>query len=167
MPVTLVRSRFIPFVDSNFTSRASSSVFAVMSEAVPDFVLLNIGVSITSFLLSAAIVSAKLMSPAKSISSAIVSCNPAFPIIVSALIASVVPPAEPVTSSLKVIVCAVSDKVLFIVTGPFNSREVADTESRTRSELIREALRTYIHKSRVKESAVANKNAAILEALLD
>ena len=45
--------------------------------------------------------------------------------------------------------------------------EVADTESRTRSELIREALRTYIHKSRVKESAVANKNAAILEALLD
>ena len=45
--------------------------------------------------------------------------------------------------------------------------QVADTESRTRSELIREALRTYIHKSRVKESAVANKNAAILEALLD
>ena len=45
--------------------------------------------------------------------------------------------------------------------------EVADTESRTRSELIREALRTYIHKSRVKESAVANKNAAILEAVLD
>ena len=45
--------------------------------------------------------------------------------------------------------------------------EVADTESRTRSELIREALRTYIHKSRVNESAVANKNAAILEALLD
>jgi len=45
--------------------------------------------------------------------------------------------------------------------------EVAGTESRTRSELIREALRTYIHKSRVKESAIANKNAAILEALLD
>ena len=44
---------------------------------------------------------------------------------------------------------------------------VAEGENRTRSELIREALRTYIHKSRVKESAVANKNAAILEALLD
>jgi len=45
--------------------------------------------------------------------------------------------------------------------------EVADNESRTRSELIREALRTYIHKSRVKENAVASKNAAILESLLD
>ncbi|MDD3593948.1 MAG: ribbon-helix-helix protein, CopG family [Candidatus Gastranaerophilales bacterium] len=44
---------------------------------------------------------------------------------------------------------------------------VAGNESRTRSELIREALRSYIHKARVKESAVANKNAAILESLLD
>lgn len=45
--------------------------------------------------------------------------------------------------------------------------EVADGENRTRSELIREALRTYIHKQRVKENALAIKNANILEALLD
>ncbi len=44
--------------------------------------------------------------------------------------------------------------------------EVADGENRTRSELIREALRTYIHKQRVKENAVAMKNASILESLL-
>jgi metal-responsive CopG/Arc/MetJ family transcriptional regulator len=44
--------------------------------------------------------------------------------------------------------------------------EVADGESRTRSELIREALRTYIHKQRVKENAIAIKNAAILDNLL-
>ena len=45
--------------------------------------------------------------------------------------------------------------------------EVADLESRSRSELIREALRTYIHKQRVKENALAIKNASILESLLD
>jgi CopG family transcriptional regulator / antitoxin EndoAI len=45
--------------------------------------------------------------------------------------------------------------------------DVADTESRTRSELIREALRTYINKSKVRENAYASKNASILEALLD
>mgnify|MGYP002626891658 FL=1 len=45
--------------------------------------------------------------------------------------------------------------------------EVADGENRTRSELIREALRTYIHKQRVKENALAIKNASILESLLD
>ena len=45
--------------------------------------------------------------------------------------------------------------------------EVAEGENRTRSELIREALRTYIHKQRVKENAIAMKNASILEALLD
>ncbi len=45
--------------------------------------------------------------------------------------------------------------------------EVAEGENRTRSELIREALRTYIHKQRVKENAVALKNASILETLLD
>lgn len=60
-------------------------------------------------------------------------------------------------------------RVLISMPDEFLTRidEVADTESRTRSELIREALRSYIHKSRVKESAIANKNAAILEALLD
>lgn len=45
--------------------------------------------------------------------------------------------------------------------------QVAESEQRSRSELIREALRTYIHKSRVRENSLAGKNAAILEALLD
>ncbi len=45
--------------------------------------------------------------------------------------------------------------------------EVAEGENRTRSELIREALRTYIHKQRIKENAIAMKNASILETLLD
>ncbi|MEW5822637.1 MAG: ribbon-helix-helix domain-containing protein [Cyanobacteriota bacterium] len=45
--------------------------------------------------------------------------------------------------------------------------EVADTEQRSRSELIREALRTYINRSRIRDNALANHNAAILEALLD
>ncbi len=44
---------------------------------------------------------------------------------------------------------------------------VAETENRTRSELIREALRTYIHKQKVRENSIAAKNASILEALLD
>ncbi|MGN0015571.1 MAG: CopG family ribbon-helix-helix protein [Candidatus Gastranaerophilaceae bacterium] len=44
---------------------------------------------------------------------------------------------------------------------------VAEGENRTRSELIREALRTYINKQRVRENALAQKNAEILEALLD
>lgn len=45
--------------------------------------------------------------------------------------------------------------------------KVADGEQRSRSELIREALRTYIHKARVRDNAMANKNASILESLLD
>ena len=45
--------------------------------------------------------------------------------------------------------------------------QLADDENRSRSELIREALRTYIHKQKVKENAVAIKNASILESLLD
>ena len=44
--------------------------------------------------------------------------------------------------------------------------EVAEGENRTRSELIREALRTYIHKQRVRENPLAIKNANILESLL-
>lgn len=44
---------------------------------------------------------------------------------------------------------------------------VAETENRSRSELIREALRTYIHKQQVRENTLAAKNATILEALLD
>lgn len=45
--------------------------------------------------------------------------------------------------------------------------EVAGNENRSRSELIREALRTYIHRNKVRENQAATKNAAILEALLD
>ena len=45
--------------------------------------------------------------------------------------------------------------------------KVADGENRTRSELIREALRTYIHRNKVRENALAMKNAALLETLLD
>lgn len=45
--------------------------------------------------------------------------------------------------------------------------QVADGENRSRSELIREALRTYIHKNTVRNTVLAEKNASILEALLD
>lgn len=43
----------------------------------------------------------------------------------------------------------------------------AGTEQRTRSELIREALRTYIHRSKVRDNITANQNADKLEQLLD
>ncbi len=42
----------------------------------------------------------------------------------------------------------------------------ADGENRSRSELIREALRTYIYKQRIKESTGAGRNANLLETLL-
>jgi len=45
--------------------------------------------------------------------------------------------------------------------------KVADTENRSRSELIREALRTYIHKNQIRDNKLAIKNASILEDLLD
>ena len=44
---------------------------------------------------------------------------------------------------------------------------VAAGENRSRSELIREALRTYMHKNRVRNVALANENADKLMALLD
>ncbi len=44
---------------------------------------------------------------------------------------------------------------------------VAAGENRSRSELIREALRTYMHKNRVHNVALANENADKLMALLD
>lgn len=44
---------------------------------------------------------------------------------------------------------------------------VAGNENRSRSELIREALRTYIHRNKIRDNQVATKNAAILDALLD
>lgn len=44
---------------------------------------------------------------------------------------------------------------------------VAAGENRSRSELIREALRTYMHKSRVRDVARAKATADELMALLD
>ena len=43
---------------------------------------------------------------------------------------------------------------------------VASSENRTRSELIREALRTYMYRNQVRNSNKALKNAEILESLL-
>lgn len=45
--------------------------------------------------------------------------------------------------------------------------QVADGENRSRSELIREALRTYIYKQQVRQSASVAKNADLLESLLE
>ena len=45
--------------------------------------------------------------------------------------------------------------------------QVASGENRSRSELIREALRTYINKQRTRETGAAARNADILEALLE
>ena len=45
--------------------------------------------------------------------------------------------------------------------------QVADVENRSRSELIREALRTYIYKQKVRESTSAARNADILDAMLE
>ena len=45
--------------------------------------------------------------------------------------------------------------------------EVAEMESRSRSELIREALRSYITRNKARNNSLADKNARILEALLD
>ncbi|CCY62334.1 TPA: CopG family transcriptional regulator [Candidatus Gastranaerophilales bacterium HUM_20] len=44
--------------------------------------------------------------------------------------------------------------------------QVAGNENRTRSELIREALRTYMYRNQLRNTKKANKNAEILEALL-
>lgn len=43
---------------------------------------------------------------------------------------------------------------------------VASNENRTRSELIREALRTYMYRNQVRNSKKATTNAEILDALL-
>ena len=45
--------------------------------------------------------------------------------------------------------------------------QVADGENRSRSELIREALRTYIYKQKARETTTASRNADILESLLE
>ena len=43
---------------------------------------------------------------------------------------------------------------------------VATNENRTRSELIREALRTYMYRSQIRNSKNAVSNAELLESLL-
>ncbi len=45
--------------------------------------------------------------------------------------------------------------------------EVAENENRTRSELIREALRTYMHRNKIRNSQKAQSNAQLLEGLLE
>ncbi len=44
---------------------------------------------------------------------------------------------------------------------------VAEGENRSRSELIREALRTYIYKQKIRQSTTASRNAELLEELLE
>ena len=60
-------------------------------------------------------------------------------------------------------------KVLLSIPDKFLSQidEVASNEQRTRSELIREALRSYITRSQGRKTGLADKNARILEALLE
>lgn len=43
---------------------------------------------------------------------------------------------------------------------------VATSENRSRSELIREALRSYMYRSQIRNSGKAATNAELLEALL-
>ena len=43
---------------------------------------------------------------------------------------------------------------------------VANNENRTRSELIREALRTYMYRNKVRNSGKSVSNAELLDALL-
>lgn len=60
-------------------------------------------------------------------------------------------------------------RVLISMTDEFLSRidEIATDEQRSRSELVREALRTYMGRTRNINSAKASKNAEVLESLLD
>ncbi len=60
-------------------------------------------------------------------------------------------------------------RVLISMPEEFLSRidKLANEEQRTRSELVREALRSYIKKTTIINPQRANKNAEILEELLD
>ena len=60
-------------------------------------------------------------------------------------------------------------RVLISMPEDFLSRidQVAEGENRTRSELIREALRAYIKKQKITSPKTAQDNAKILENLLD
>lgn len=60
-------------------------------------------------------------------------------------------------------------RVLISMTDDFLSKidEIATDEQRTRSELVREALRTYMRRNRNVNIEKASKNAQALENLLD
>ena len=60
-------------------------------------------------------------------------------------------------------------RVLISMSNDFLNRvdTVATSEQRTRSELIKEALRVYIKRSRISNNAKASENAALLSQLLD
>ena len=60
-------------------------------------------------------------------------------------------------------------RVLISMPEEFLSRidKLANEEQRTRSELVREALRSYIKKTTIITPQRASKNAEILEELLD
>lgn len=59
-------------------------------------------------------------------------------------------------------------KVLVSMSDKFLEKinEVADNEQRTRSELIREALRAYIRRSSYSNAKRAEENASVLEELI-
>ena len=59
-------------------------------------------------------------------------------------------------------------RVLISMSNDFLNRvdSVASSEQRTRSELIREALRVYIKRNRISNSLKAEENAAVLSELL-
>ncbi len=60
-------------------------------------------------------------------------------------------------------------RVLISMSNDFLTRvdSVASSEQRTRSELIREALRVYIKRNKISNNVKAEENAAILSDLLD
>ena len=60
-------------------------------------------------------------------------------------------------------------RVLISMSKDFLSKvdSVATTEQRTRSELIREALRVYIKRNKISNNLKAKENATLLSELLD
>lgn len=60
-------------------------------------------------------------------------------------------------------------RVLISMSNDFLSKvdDIANSEQRTRSELIREALRIYIKRNKISHNLRAEENATILTELLD
>ena len=59
-------------------------------------------------------------------------------------------------------------RVLISMSNDFLSRvdDIASSEQRTRSELIREALRAYIKRNKISNNVKASENATLLSELL-